>query len=99
MGIRVSATPQHLHGIRGIDGLEPTLRVPHDCGGQIPIEVGKPCIVAELDEAEVGEPTCSLRTSSTMALVLDLTNAVTKSGEPMGTPTHVIPFTWMTLLS
>ena len=52
MEIRVSATPQ----IRGIDGLEPTQRVPHDCGGQIPIEVGKPCIVAELDEAEVGEP-------------------------------------------
>ena len=42
MGFRVSATPQHLHGIRGIDSLEPTQRVPHDCGGQIPIEVGKP---------------------------------------------------------
>ena len=29
---------------------------PHDCRGQIPIEAGKPCIVRELDEAEVGEP-------------------------------------------
>ena len=28
--------------------------------------------MTELDEAEVGESTCSLRTSSTMATVLDL---------------------------
>ena len=38
------------------DSLAPTQRVPHDCRGQIPIEVGKPWIATELDKAEVGEP-------------------------------------------
>ena len=44
------------------------------------------------------ESTRNFFTSSTMADVLALTNAVMNSVDPIGTPTHVMPSTWMTFL-
>ena len=49
-----------------------------------------------LVSVRASESTRSFRASSTMADVLALTNALTKAGEPTGTPTHVMSSTWMT---